>query len=51
MKTLDEHARDRVQRYCRERCLSDVFAAAAVTMLWPLAQWIAAQKRAAETKA
>lgn len=46
MKTLDAQARERVQRYCRERCLSDVFADAAVTKLWPLAQWIAAQKRA-----
>ncbi|MFA5939456.1 MAG: hypothetical protein WC809_08895 [Sinimarinibacterium sp.] len=46
MKTLDAKARDRVLRYCRERSLSDVFVAAAMAELWPLAQWIAAQRNA-----
>ena len=46
MKTLDAQARDHVLRYCRDRSLSDAFVAAAIAELWPLAQWIAEQKRA-----
>lgn len=49
MKSLDAQARERVQRYCTERCLSAAFAEAALTRLWPLAQWIAAQRQAQST--